>query len=163
MAKQTIELIVNGDRYEVAVDPWRTLAEVLREDLRLTGTKIGCAQGDCGACTVLMDGRSITSCLTLAVEAHQREITTIEGLAPSPEELHPIQEAMVDHGAVQCGFCSPGMILSAKHLLDHNPSPSEAEIRQGLSGNLCRCTGYNKIVDAIAAAADKLAGAGKEA
>jgi carbon-monoxide dehydrogenase small subunit len=163
MAKQTIELIVNGDRYEVAVDPWRTLAEVLREDLRLTGTKIGCAQGDCGACTVLMDGRSITSCLTLAVEAHQREITTIEGLAPSPEELHPIQEAFVNHGAVQCGFCSPGMILSAKHLLDHNPSPSEAEIRQGLSGNLCRCTGYNKIVDAIAAAADKLAGAGKEA
>ncbi len=163
MAKQTIELIVNGDRYEVAVDPWRTLAEVLREDLRLTGTKIGCAQGDCGACTVLMDGRSITSCLTLAVEAHQREITTIEGLAPSPEELHPIQEAFVNHGAVQCGFCSPGMILSAKHLLDHNPSPSEAEIRQGLSGNLCRCTGYNKIVDAIAAAADKLADAGKEA
>jgi carbon-monoxide dehydrogenase small subunit len=163
MAKQTIELIVNGDRYEVAVDPWRTLAEVLREDLRLTGTKIGCAQGDCGACTVLMDGRSITSCLTLAVEAHQREITTIEGLAPSPEELPPIQEAFVNHGAVQCGFCSPGMILSAKHLLDHNPSPSEAEIRQGLSGNLCRCTGYNKIVDAIAAAADKLAGAGKEA
>jgi len=163
MAKQTIELIVNGDRYELAVDPWRTLAEVLREDLRLTGTKIGCAQGDCGACTVLMDGRSISSCLTLAVEAHQRELTTIEGLAPSPDKLHPIQEAFVQHGAVQCGFCSPGMILSAKHLLDNNPSPSEAEIRAGLSGNLCRCTGYNKIVDAIGAAAAKLADAGKEA
>jgi len=162
MAKQNIELIVNGDRYEVAVDPWRTLAEVLREDLSLTGTKIGCAQGDCGACTVLMDGRSISSCLTLAVEAHQRDITTIEGLAPSPDKLHPLQKSFVEHGAVQCGFCTPGMILSAKHLLDNNPSPSEAEIRAGLSGNLCRCTGYNKIVDAIGAAAGKLADAGKE-
>ena len=162
MAKQTIELIVNGDRYEIAVDPWRTLADVLREDLRLTGTKIGCAQGDCGACTVLMDGRSISSCLTLAVEAHQRDITTIEGLAVSPTELHPLQEAFVQHGAVQCGYCTPGMIMSAKHLLDHTPNPSEEEIRQGLSGNLCRCTGYNKIVDAIGAAAAKLADAGKE-
>ncbi len=163
MAKQNIELIVNGDRYELAVDPWRTLAEVLREDLRLTGTKIGCAQGDCGACTVLMDGRSVSSCLTLAVEAHQRDITTIEGLASAPDKLHPLQESFVEHGAVQCGFCTPGMILSAKHLLDQNPAPSEAEIRAGLSGNLCRCTGYNKIVDAIGAAAKKLADAGKEA
>ena len=163
MAKQTIELIVNGDRYELAVDPWRTLADVLREDLRLTGTKIGCAQGDCGACTVLLDGRSISSCLTLAVEAHQREVTTIEGLSPSPDKLHPIQEAFVQHGAVQCGYCTPGMVLAAKHLLDQNPAPSEAEIRAGLSGNLCRCTGYNKIVDAIGAAAQKLSGAGKEA
>ncbi|MCB2228092.1 MAG: (2Fe-2S)-binding protein [Desulfarculaceae bacterium] len=163
MAKQNIELIVNGDRYELAVEPWRTLADVLREDLRLTGTKIGCAQGDCGACTVLMDGRSISSCLTLAVEAHQRDITTIEGLSPSPDKLHPIQEAFVQHGAVQCGYCTPGMVLAAKHLLDANPEPSEAEIRQGLSGNLCRCTGYNKIVDAIGAAAKKLSDAGKEA
>ncbi|MCF8033314.1 MAG: (2Fe-2S)-binding protein [Desulfarculaceae bacterium] len=163
MAKRTIELIVNGDRYELAVDPWRTLANVLREDLRLTGTKVGCAQGDCGACTVLLDGRSISSCLTLAVEAHQREVTTIEGLAPSPDELHPIQEAFVQHGAVQCGYCTPGMVLAAKHLLDNNPAPSEAEIRAGLSGNLCRCTGYNKIVDAIGAAAKKISDTGKEA
>ena len=157
MAKQTIELIVNGDRYEVAIDPWRSLAEVLREDLRLTGTKIGCNQGDCGACTVLINGRSVSSCLTLAVEAHQREVTTIEGLAKSPQELHPIQEAFVEKGAVQCGFCTGGMIMSAKHLLDHNPQPTEPEIRQGLSGNLCRCTGYNKIVEAIGEAAQRMA------
>ncbi|MEW5913086.1 MAG: (2Fe-2S)-binding protein [Thermodesulfobacteriota bacterium] len=161
MAKQTIELRVNGDRYEIAVDPWRTLAEALREDLRLTGTKVGCAQGDCGACTVLLDGRSVSSCLTLAVEAHQREVTTIEGLAPAPDRLHPLQQAFVQHGAVQCGFCTPGMILAAKHLLDVNPQPSEAEIRRGLGGNLCRCTGYNKIVEAVQAAAQELA-AGKE-
>lgn len=161
MAKQTIELRVNGDRYEIAVDPWRTLAEVLREDLCLTGTKVGCAQGDCGACTVLLDGRSVSSCLTLAVEAHQREVTTIEGLAPAPDRLHPLQQAFVQHGAVQCGFCTPGMILAAKHLLDVNPQPSEAEIRRGLGGNLCRCTGYNKIVEAVQAAAQELA-AGKE-
>ncbi|MBI5523887.1 MAG: (2Fe-2S)-binding protein [Desulfarculus sp.] len=156
MAKQTIEITVNGDRYEVAIDPWRSLAEVLREDLRLTGTKIGCNQGDCGACTVLINGRSVSSCLTLAVEAHQREVTTIEGLAKTPQELHPIQEAFVEKGAVQCGFCTGGMIMSAKHLLDKNPQPTELEIRQGLSGNLCRCTGYNKIVEAIGDAARRL-------
>jgi carbon-monoxide dehydrogenase small subunit len=155
--KQTIELHVNGDRYEVAVDPWRTLAEVLREQLRLTGTKIGCNQGDCGACTVLLDGRSVLSCLTLAVEADGRQLTTIEGLAPSADALHPIQQAFADRGAVQCGYCTPGMILSAKQLLDRVPHPSEREIRQGLSGNLCRCTGYNKIVEAIRAAAAALA------
>ncbi|MGD8562482.1 MAG: (2Fe-2S)-binding protein [Desulfarculaceae bacterium] len=157
MAKQVIELIVNGDRYEVAVDPWRTLAEVLREDLNLTGTKIGCNQGDCGACTVLIEGRSVSSCLTLAMEAHKREVTTIEGLAPSPQEMHPLQQAFIDKGAVQCGYCTGGMILSAKHLLDHNPEPDEDQIRKGLSGNLCRCTGYAKIVDAIASAARSLA------
>ncbi|MCB2192833.1 MAG: (2Fe-2S)-binding protein [Deltaproteobacteria bacterium] len=162
MAKQNIELIVNGDRYEVAVEPNRMLVDVLREDLGLTGTKIGCAQGDCGACTVIMDGVSISSCLTLAVEAHQRDITTIEGLATSPQELHPLQESFVQHGAVQCGYCTPGMIMSAKHLLDENPHPSESEIRQGLSGNLCRCTGYNKIVEAIDSAADKMASSAKE-
>ena len=164
MAKQSIELIVNGFRYEVAVDPWRTLAEVLREELNLTGTKIGCNQGDCGACTVIMEGRSVSSCLTLAVEAHQREITTIEGLAPSRAELHPLQEAFVQAQAVQCGFCTPGMIMSAKDLLDHNPHPTEPEIRAGLSGNLCRCTGYVKMVEAIDLAAQKLDPAGaKEA
>ena len=163
MSKQIIQLIVNGDRYEVAVEPWRSLAEVLREDLGLTGTKIGCNQGDCGACTVLIDGRSVSSCLTLAVEAQQREITTIEGLAESLASLHPIQEAFVECGAVQCGFCTSGMIMSAKNLLDRIPSPNEAQIRHGLSGNLCRCTGYTKIVDAIGSAAAKLATAsGKE-
>ncbi len=157
MAKQIIELTVNGDRYEVAVEPSRSLAEVLREDLGLTGTKIGCNQGDCGACTVIIDGRSVVSCTTLAVEAQHREITTIEGLASSLQNLHPIQEAFVEHGAVQCGFCTSGMIMSAKNLLDKNPSPSEQEIRHALSGNLCRCTGYTKIVEAIDAAAGKLA------
>ena len=164
VAKQIIELIVNGDRYEVAVEPWRSLAEVLREDLNLTGTKIGCNQGDCGACTVLIDGRAVSSCLTLAVEAQHRDITTIEGLAPSAQELHPLQEAFLEHGAVQCGFCTGGMIMSAKYLLDKNPDPSPEEIRRGLSGNLCRCTGYNKIVDAIGDAAKRIsAEAGKEA
>ena len=161
MAKQTIELIVNGDRYEVAIDPWRTLAEVLREDLRLIGTKVGCNQGDCGACTVLINGRSVSSCLTLAVEAHQREVTTIEGLAKSPRELHPLQEAFVEKGAVQCGFCTGGMIMSAKYLLDKILHPTQLQIRQGLSGNLCRCTGYNKIVEAIDDAARRLAPAGE--
>ncbi len=159
MQKQLIELIVNGHRHEVAVYPWQTLAEVLREQLNLTGTKVGCNQGDCGACTVLLEGRSVSSCLTLAMEAHQREITTIEGLAQSLTELHPIQEAFVQTQAVQCGFCSAGMIMSAKYLLDHNPHPSEEEIRRGLSGNLCRCTGYTKVVEAIGVAADKLGGA----
>jgi len=156
MSKIQITLNVNGDRYELAVHPWRTLVEVLREDLNLTGTKIGCQTGDCGACTVLLDGRSVASCLTLAVEAQGREILTIEGLAPSGQELHPIQEAFVQHGAVQCGYCTPGMIMSAKHLLDRHPQPTEEQIRRGLSGNLCRCTGYQKIVEAVAAAAENL-------
>ena len=157
VARKNIELIVNGDRYEVAVYPWQTLAEVLREELNLTGTKVGCNQGDCGACTVLLDGRSVSSCLTLAVEAHKREVSTVEGLAASPDKLHPLQEAFVETQAVQCGFCTAGMLMSAKYLLDNNPSPSEEQIRAGLSGNLCRCTGYVKIVEAISAAADQLA------
>jgi len=155
MSKINITLKVNGDGYELAVDPWRTLVEVLRDRLNLTGTKIGCQTGDCGACTVLIDGKSVCSCLTLAVEAQGREITTIEGLAPSGEELHPLQEAFIEAGAVQCGYCTPGMILSAKHLLDRRPQPTEADIRKALSGNLCRCTGYNKIVQAIQAVAQK--------
>lgn len=156
MPKTNITLRVNGDTYELAVAPWRTLVEVLREELNLTGTKIGCQTGDCGACTVLMDGRTICSCLTLAVEAQGRGITTIEGLAPGGEELSLLQAAFVEHGAVQCGYCTPGMVLKAKYLLDRNPAPSEEEIRRGLAGNLCRCTGYNKIVEAIAAAAEKM-------
>ena len=162
MSKHIIKLKVNGDMYELAVDPWRTLVEVIREDLNLTGTKIGCQTGDCGACTIVMDGETVCSCMTLAVEAEGREITTIEGLAPDGERLHPIQEAFVRHGAVQCGYCTPGMIMSAKHLLDTNPEPSKEEIRKGLSGNLCRCTGYNQIVEAIAAAADAAQAGGKE-
>jgi len=153
VAKQTIELIVNGDRYQVAIDPWRTLVEVLREDLGLIGTKIGCNQGDCGACTVVIDGRTVCSCLTLAVEADGRETSTIEGVAPSGTELDPLQQAFIDHGAVQCGFCTAGMILSARQLLTLEPAADEAQIRRGLSGNLCRCTGYDKIVTAISHAA----------
>jgi len=154
--KQMISLQVNGDTYELAVNPWRTLNEVLREDIKLTGTKLGCGTGDCGACTVLIDGKSVSSCLTLAVEVQGMTITTIEGMAPNAEELHPIQESFIEKGAIQCGYCTPGMIMSTTFLLKNNPQPTEAEIRAGLSGNLCRCTGYNKIVDAIGDAAEKL-------
>ena len=154
--KHEITLKINGDSYSLAVDSWRTLNEVLREDLNLTGTKLGCGSGDCGACTVIVDGRSVSSCLTLAVEMDRKNIMTIEGLAPSGETLHPIQESFVEKGAIQCGFCTPGMELSAFHLLSQNPHPSEKEIRESLSGNLCRCTGYNKIVEAIAESAEKM-------
>jgi carbon-monoxide dehydrogenase small subunit len=153
---QIITLHVNGDRYEVATEPWRTLNEVLREDLGLTGTKHGCGQGDCGACTVLLDGRSVLSCLTLAVSADGCEVHTVEGLAQGRERLHPIQEAFISNGAIQCGYCTPGMELSALYLLSRNSHPSEADIRAGLSGNLCRCTGYAKIVAAIQAASTRL-------
>jgi carbon-monoxide dehydrogenase small subunit len=153
--KHEITLQVNGDTYTVAVDPWRTLNEVLREDLNLTGTKLGCGSGDCGACTVLVEGRSVSSCLTLAVEMNGKRIHTVEGLADG-ERLHPIQEAFVEKGAIQCGFCTPGMEMSALYLLEENPRPNEAEIRDAISGNLCRCTGYSKIVEAIAASAERL-------
>ncbi|MBW2021681.1 MAG: (2Fe-2S)-binding protein [Deltaproteobacteria bacterium] len=155
--KKEISIKVNGDIYHLGVDPWRTLNEVLRNDLNLTGTKLGCGTGDCGACTVLVDGRTVSSCLTLAVEVDGKEIMTIEGLAPSGEQLHPIQKAFIEKGAIQCGYCTPGMELSAYYLLKNNPRPSEQEIREALSGNLCRCTGYNKIVEAVAAAAEELA------
>lgn len=150
-AKRLISLKINALEYEVAVRPNRTLLELLREELFLTGTKEGCDDGSCGCCTVLLDGSPVRSCLYLAVEAENREVTTIEGLAEQ-EKLHPVQQAFVDHGAIQCGYCSPGMILTAKALLDENPAPSEQQIRQAISGNLCRCTGYNKIVSAIKAA-----------
>jgi carbon-monoxide dehydrogenase small subunit len=154
--KHLITVTVNGDPYSIAVDPWRTLNEVLREDLGLTGTKLGCGEGDCGACTVLVDGKTVSSCLTLAVAVDGKDITTIEGLALSGEELHPIQEAFIEKGAIQCGFCTSGMELSALNLLTKNPSPDEEEIRTAISGNLCRCTGYYNIVDAIGAAAEKM-------
>jgi len=143
-----ITLKVNDREYDLVIPVNRTLTQVLRENLRLTGTKQGCSLGDCGSCTVLMDGQPVNSCLVLAVEAEGHEILTIEGLSEEGK-LHPIQQAFVEHGSIQCGFCSPGMILSAKALLDKNPTPAKSEIREAISGNLCRCTGYQKIVDAI--------------
>jgi carbon-monoxide dehydrogenase small subunit len=139
---------VNGEEVEGWVEPRKTLLDFLRDDLDLTGTKNGCGLGNCGACTVLMNGKPVNSCLVLAVEAEGGEILTIEGLSESGE-LHPIQKAFIEYGAVQCGYCTPGMILSAKALLDENPHPSEKEVRVAISGNLCRCTGYKSIVKAI--------------
>jgi carbon-monoxide dehydrogenase small subunit len=154
--KSLIRLIVNGRERELATAPMRTLLEVLREDLGLTGTKQGCGEGECGTCTVLLDGEAVNACLVLAVEAVGHEVTTIEGLERG-RSLHPLQQAFIDHGAVQCGFCTPGMILSAKALLDRRPRPAEEEIRVALGGNLCRCTGYQKIVEAVRAAAVAMA------
>lgn len=154
--KHNIKFKVNGDECSLAVDPWRTLNEVLREDLNLTGTKFGCGVGDCGACAVIVDGRTVSSCLTLAVAVDGKEVNTVEGLAPSGEDLHPIQDAFVKRGAIQCGFCTSGMEMAAVHLLSHNPSPTEKEIRAGLSGHLCRCTGYNQIVEAVSVAAETM-------
>ncbi|MBI4641674.1 MAG: (2Fe-2S)-binding protein [Candidatus Tectomicrobia bacterium] len=151
--KILITTTVNGDVYEVAVEPQRTLLELLRNELELTGTKEGCGTGDCGACTVIMDGRPVNGCLVLSVEADGKSIITIEGLA-TENSLHPIQEAFITYGGVQCGFCTPGMIISAKVLLDKNPHPTEEEIKIGISGNLCRCTGYTKIIEAIKAVAE---------
>jgi len=159
--KTLLKLKVNGRIFETAVEPQRTLVEVLREELGLTGTKQGCGVGDCGTCTVLIDGEPMNSCLVLALEAEGREITTIEGLSQG-QKLHPIQAAFVEKGAIQCGFCTPGMILAAKALLDRNPNPTETEVREALAGNLCRCTGYQKIVDAVIAAGRDLAGEGGE-
>ena len=152
-----ITLIVNGKSYELSIQPWRTLLEVIREGLKLTGTKEGCGLGECGACTVILDGKTVNSCLVLATEADGKQITTIEGLADE-DKLHPIQQAFVDHGGLQCGFCTPGMIMSAKALLEETPSPSEEEIRRGIAGNFCRCTGYTKIIESIVAAAQIMGG-----
>jgi carbon-monoxide dehydrogenase small subunit len=151
--KQLITLNINGKPYEVAVDVNRTLLEVLRKELGLTGAKEGCGLGECGSCTVLMDGKPALACLVLAMDARKKEIVTIEGLASEDGQLHPLQKTFVEHGAVQCGFCTPGMILSAKALLDRTPSPDEEQVKKAIGGNLCRCTGYNKIVEAILAAA----------
>ena len=151
MRREEIVLNVNHVSYKVVIEPWRTLVEVLRETLGLTGTKKSCNEGECGACTVLMDGKAVASCLVLAIDAQGKEIVTIEGLSEG-EKLHPLQEAFLKHGAIQCGFCTPGMVLSAKALLDENPKPTAHEVRKAISGNLCRCTGYQQIVDAILAA-----------
>jgi carbon-monoxide dehydrogenase small subunit len=155
--KSLIQLTINGQPVESLVEPNRTLLQFLREDLGLTGTKHGCGLGDCGACTVILDGQPVNSCLVLAIQANGKEVLTIEGLAENGK-LHPIQQAFVDKGAIQCGFCTPGMILSAKALLDANPKPTEEDIRMAISGNLCRCTGYQKIVEAIGEAAEKIQG-----
>ena len=152
--KQLIELRVNGEAYEIAVEASRTLLEVLRDSLGLTGAKECCDLGTCGTCTVIIDGKATLSCLTLAIDSQGKEITTIEGLAKDGK-LHPLQQNFVDHGALQCGFCTPGMILTAKALLDENPQPTEAEVVRGMSGNLCRCTGYTKIIEAVMATAEQ--------
>ncbi len=151
MRQVEITLKINGIPYTLGVLPQRTLVEVLRETLGLTGTKKSCNEGECGACTVLMDGKPVASCLVLAIDAQGKEIVTIEGLAEG-EKLHPIQEAFLKHGGIQCGFCTPGMVMSAKALLDENPMPTPVDVRKGISGNLCRCTGYQQIVDSIMAA-----------
>ena len=155
MRKQTARFIVNGRPYEVMIEPQMTLVEVLRDQLDLTGTKYGCGIGQCGACTVLVDGKPMSACLTLAITVKDTNIVTIEGLSEG-NVLHPIQKAFVDYGAIQCGFCTPGMILTTKALLDKNPNPTREEVKVALSGNLCRCTGYVKIVDAVLAAAEMI-------
>ncbi len=152
-----VQLKINGHAFDLEIPSSRTLLEVIREDLGLTGTKEGCGQGECGACTVILDGKTVNSCLILAVQADGKQITTIEGLAQG-EKLHPVQQAFVDRGGLQCGFCSPGMILSAKVLLDENPDPDEEAIRKALAGNTCRCTGYTKIFESVKAAAAALRG-----
>ena len=146
--KKEIHLKVNGKAYVVSVEPRKTLLQVLRDDLRLTGTKEGCGIGECGSCTVLFGGEPVNACLVLAVDGQGKEITTIEGMSDG-EALHPIQQSFLHHGAIQCGYCTPGLALTAKALLENNPNPSREEVRVGISGNLCRCTGYEQIVEAI--------------
>lgn len=153
--KVPVVLEVNGDRYEVQVEPTRTLVDVLREEIGLTGTKKGCAEGECGACTVLMEGKPVDSCLVLAVHAQGKEITTIEGLGKTGE-MDVIQKAYIENGAVQCGYCSPGFIMVTKALLDKCPDPKEEDVRHAFAGNLCRCTGYQKIVDSVLEAARRV-------
>ena len=150
-----INLKINGESYQLNVKPNILLLDLIREEIGLTGTKRGCGTGECGACTVLLEGRPVNSCLMLAVEANEKNILTIEGLARDGQ-LHPLQEAFIEEGAVQCGFCTPGMLLSAKALLDVNSNPKEEEIKKAIAGNLCRCTGYTKIIKAIISAVEKM-------
>ena len=159
---QTVSFILNGHPRTFSVDDAETLLQLIRERARLTGTKCGCEMGECGACTVLLDGKAVNSCCIPAVMVEGRQVTTIEGIG-TPEQPHPLQQAFMEAGAIQCGFCTPGMILSAKALLDTNPHPSREEIRAALSGNLCRCTGYQKNIHAVELAVDIIAAAtGKE-
>ncbi|RIL07376.1 MAG: carbon monoxide dehydrogenase [Proteobacteria bacterium] len=154
--KKTIQITVNGKSYSRDADTRQVLADFLRDELRLTGTHIGCGTGSCGACTVVLDGRTVKSCCILAADVDGQEITTIEGISTGAQQLHPIQEAFVEFQGLQCGYCTPGMVLSAMQLLKENPNPSEDEIRHGISGNLCRCTGYHFIVKSIQEAAKRL-------
>jgi len=147
---------VNGEQKELDASPRQSLLDVLRDDLFLTGTKRGCDSGECGACTVVMNGKAVNACLVLATELDGSEITTIEGLSRDADDLHPLQKAFIEKGAVQCGFCTPGLIMTAKAFLDANPEPSEEEVRDAISGNLCRCTGYSKIVNAILSSAEEV-------
>jgi carbon-monoxide dehydrogenase small subunit len=156
VTKLALTLTINGQRHEVLTEPHRTLLDVLRADLGLTGTKENCLEAECGVCTVLVDGRTVNACILLAAQCQGREVLTIEGLGRDGQ-LHPIQRAFIEHGAVQCGYCIPAMILSAKAYLDEHAAPTEGQVREALAGNLCRCTGYQKIVDAILAAARELA------
>jgi len=157
MAKRShITLSVNGDEYETLCEPDQSLVDVLRNELELTGTKEGCSTGDCGACSVRLDGDLVCSCLVLGVEAEGKEIETIEGMAPSPDELHPLQTKFLEINGLQCGICTPGILVAAKALLEENPNPTETEIRFWLAGNLCRCTGYDKIIRSVQAAAEEM-------
>jgi carbon-monoxide dehydrogenase small subunit len=156
MTRIPLTFTINGEAHEVLVEPHWTLLEVLRNDLGLTGTKENCLEAECGVCTVLLDDNAVNACIVLAAQCQGRRIVTIEGLA-GPDGLHPLQRAFIEHGAVQCGYCIPGMILAAKTYLDQNGEPTEAEVREALAGNLCRCTGYQKIVEAVLAAARAMA------
>ncbi len=153
--KRAISFTLNGEPVKVEVEPHLTLLQLLRDKLEMTGTKEGCGMGECGACTVLLDGKTVNSCIFPASEMEGRKVTTIEGLTDVQGNLHPIQKAFIEWGAVQCGFCTPGMVLSAKALLDENPKPTEEEIRHGIAGNLCRCTGYLQIIQAIKAVSEQ--------
>jgi len=156
MEHKLLKFTVNGRPQELWVRASHTLSQVLRDDLGLLGTKVGCGEGECGACTVMVDGRTVASCLMLAVEAEGSEVMTIEGLAAEDGALHPVQEAFVEAGAIQCGYCTPGMVMSTVALLKKHPRPDEAQIREGLTGNLCRCTGYQKIFEAVQSASEKM-------
>ena len=155
MDKRTLRFTLNGEQVEVEIEPHLTLLQVLRDKLELIGTKEGCGMGECGACTVLLDGKTVNSCIFPAMEVEGKSVTTIEGLIDAQGNIHPIQRAFIEYGAIQCGFCTPGMVLSAKALLDENPKPTEEEIRNGIAGNLCRCTGYLQIVQAIKAVSNQ--------
>lgn len=154
MRTKDIYVTINGEAYERTVDVAQTLAEFLREELGLTGTKIGCNEGECGACTVIYNGKPVNSCLVTAAEIDGSDVLTIEGMAG--DEIHPLQQAFLDAGAVQCGFCTPGMIISAKAILDQNPHPTREYVRKNMEGNICRCTGYNRIIDGIMLAAERI-------
>ena len=158
MQKYHIQSTINGDEIDVLVEPTQSLLDVLRDELHMTGTKEGCGTGDCGACSVTIDEILVCSCLVLGVEAGGKKIETIEGMADG-DKLHPLQEKFIEHVALQCGICTPGLLIAAKHLLEENPDPTEEEVRYGLAGNLCRCTGYQKIVEAVLDAAQEMRGA----